>query len=104
MSILGVVVRVRPGDAASTEGQLRALPGVEVPDRAGDTDGRLIVVIDDAEGCPAAARLGEIALWPQVINTSLVYEYSGSELEGDAVDRFADWRATLSDLASRRSR
>ena len=101
-----MVVRTRPADVDATALALAALPGVEVAARAGPDDGRLVVVIEDSGGQPAAATMAEVALWPQVLNTSLVYEYSGPDVgdEAAAVERYTDWRATLSDLASRHSR
>ena len=95
MSILGVIVRSRAADAAALRERLAALPGVDVALDPGD--GRLILVMEDAAGGTAAARLGEIALWPTVINTSLVYEYSGPDLP-DAqagVADYSDWRSSL---------
>ena len=43
--------------------------------------------------------MAEIALWPQVLNTSLVYEYSGPDAPApDApMQAYADWRNSLSD-------
>ena len=94
MSILGLVVRVRAEDVEATEASLRALPGVDVAAREDAADGRLVIVIEDTDERTAAARMAEIALWPRVINTSLVYEYSGPDAAGQAgsIERFADWR------------
>lgn len=104
MSILGVVVRVRPEQAAGVQADLRALPGVELAQRLDPPDGRLVIVIEDTPDCAAAARLAEIALWPQVLVASLVYEHSGEDAGGTpgSVDRYTDWRTTLADLAARR--
>ncbi|MDT7838700.1 chaperone NapD [Aquabacterium sp. OR-4] len=100
MSILGVIVRIRPEHRDSTEQALRALPGVDLalPPEAGD--GRLVVVIEDSQGRPAAATMAEVALWPQVLGTALVYEYSGPDLPEAAttVQGYADWRNGLADL------
>lgn len=103
MSILGVIVRSKPADLAALDQRLRALPGVEVADRAGAPDGRLVVVIEDSTGSTAAATLGAVALWPEVLNTALVYEYSGPESPAaDAVDGYRDWRRSLADDPSTR--
>lgn len=79
MSILGVIVRTRLEDLPEVEAALRALPGVEVAERADDADGRLVIVIEDTAGQAAATLMAEIALWPRVLGTSLVYEYSGPD-------------------------
>lgn len=97
MSILGVIVRSHPERATDIASRLRALPGVDVADLATATDGRLVIVIEDTAHTTAAATLGAIALWPDVLNTSLVYEYSGPDSPApDAVDDYRDWRRGLS--------
>lgn len=103
MSILGVIVRARRADAPSLARRMTALPGAEVALDPGD--GRLVVVIDDApnaEGSPqaAAATLAEIAQWPEVLDTSLVYEYSGPDAPAAAGSDMSDyqaWRGSLMD-------
>jgi periplasmic nitrate reductase NapD len=104
MSILGVIVRTRLEDVARTEQQLRQLPGVDIAQRPDRPDGRLVIVIEDNADRAAAAVMAEIAVWPQVLNTSLVYEYSGpdSPPPGDGVQAYTDWRASLSDEAGRK--
>lgn len=106
MSILGVIVRSKPLDVAALDQRLRQLPGVEVADRQGAPDGRLVVVIEESAERSAAATLGAVALWPEVLNTALVYEYSGPESPApDEVDGYRDWRRSLADAppASRSS-
>ncbi len=95
MTILGVIVRTRPEATEAVRAQLRARPGVDIAADPGD--GRLILVIDDCEAHSAPATLGELATWPQVINTSLVYEYSGpdSPATAPALDAYQDWREGL---------
>lgn len=102
MSILGVIVRTRVEDLADTEAALRALPGVDVAQSA-IADGRLVIVIEDSAERAAAATMAEIALWPRVLNTSLVYEYSGPDVpsRAQAVEGYTDWRSSLSDLATK---
>lgn len=96
MSILGVIVRSHPTTVAAIDQRLRGLSGVDVADRAGATDGRLVIVIEDSAHSSAAATLGAIALWPEVLNTSLVYEYSGPDSPPpDGGGGFADWRSSL---------
>lgn len=103
MSILGVIVRTRPEDLAAVEQALRGLPGTDVAERQGHADGRLVLVIEDSAERAASAVMAEIAMWPLVLNTSLVYEYSGPDAPSpDAgVQGYADWRASLADLAGR---
>ena len=96
MSILGVIVRSHPDTVAAIDQRLRGLPGVDVADRAGVPDGRLVIVIEDSDTTTAAATLGAIALWPEVLNTSLVYEYSGPDSPPpDGVEAYVDWRRSL---------
>lgn len=96
MSILGVIVRAQPAAVAGLEQRLRALSGVEVADSSAAPDGRLVLVIEDSADTAAAATLGAIATWPEVLNTSLVYEYSGPDSPApDAVEGFRDWRQSL---------
>jgi nitrate reductase NapAB chaperone NapD len=93
MSILGVVVRARPGDAADVQRHLCALPGLLI---AGCADGRFVVVLEDTEQASASQTMTQITRLQQVINTSLVYEYSGPDApapDGEAVD-FKSWRGS----------
>lgn len=77
MSILGVVVRVRPQDREAVVGQLSAFEGLDVAIDA--QDGRLVVIIEDTQTVAAADTMAAIATFPLVLNTSLVYEYSGPD-------------------------
>lgn len=96
MSILGVIVRAHPEAAAGVEARLRQLPGVDVAEAAAATDGRLVIVIEDSAETSAAATLGAIALWREVLNTSLVYEYSGPDSPApDTLSDYRDWRGSL---------
>ena len=105
MSILGAIVRVRPPQRALARPRLAALPGVDVALDPGD--GRFILVIEDARAedgtlHAAAATLAAIATWPDVLSTSLVYEYSGPDApppEGAGVEDYRAWRGSLKDLA-----
>lgn len=104
MSILGAVVRTRADDVATVATRLSALPGVDLALNPGD--GRMVTVIEDAEvdgqAVAAAATLAQIALWPEVLGTSLVYEYSGPDSPAPAgaegID-YRSWRASLAELA-----
>lgn len=100
LSILGVVVRVRPENIPPVVERLSTLPGADVSLNPGD--GRLVMVIEDAEVSgvvhSAAATMAAIALWPDVLNTSLVYEYSGPDAPplGEAeLKDYRDWRGSL---------
>lgn len=97
MSILGVVLRVRPEAAAAMAARLVELPGVEVGEAPSPADGRLVIVIEDAGGHSAAETLGTLARWPDVLATSLAYEYSGPDSPADeALEGYGDWRRSLS--------
>lgn len=88
MSILGVIVRTRATDVAATEAALRRLPGVDLA-RTEQADGRLVVLIEDSAARTAAETMAEIALWPRVLNLSLVYEYSGPDARDAEAPRAA---------------
>ena len=95
MSILGVIVRSRADATAALRERLAGLPGVDVALDPGD--GRLILVIDDTAVSRAAAQLTEIGSWPSVVNTSLVYEHIGDELDSEApaapaIPDYSAWR------------
>ncbi len=94
MSILGAVIRVRPEQLPGVVARLHLLPGVDVALNPGD--GRLVLVIEDVEHVPqeAAHTLEQIAQWREVLNTSLVYEYSGPDVAAPAagVSNYRDWR------------
>lgn len=99
MSILGVVVRSQPVHIDALRHALRDCPGADIALDPGD--GRLILVVEDTAGQTAAAALGVISGWPTVLNTSLVYEYSGPDAPdaGEGVSDYTDWRAGLARLA-----
>ena len=103
MTILGVIVRTHPRDAVEVDARLRQLPGVDVATTAQAQDGRIVVVIEDSADSSAAATLGDIATWKPVLNTSLVYEYSGPDSPApDDVQSYRDWRRGLSEDPTRR--
>lgn len=97
MSILGVVLRAHPQQRSSIAARLAGLQGVEIAAEPGD--GRWVLVLEDQAGAPlsAAALLGQMATWPEVLGTSLVYEYSGPEspAPGDAPADYRAWRKSL---------
>lgn len=100
MSILGVILRARETDLDALSVRLTALPGVDVAARG---TGRLVLVLEDTAERSAAASMAEMTLWPEVLGTSLVYEYSGPDAPapGEGVVDYRDWRASLTQLAER---
>lgn len=56
-----------------------ALPGVEV--HGGETEGKLVVTVEDTADVPAADTLGAIGAVKGVINTVLIYHYGGDDIE-----------------------
>ncbi|PXW93389.1 periplasmic nitrate reductase chaperone NapD [Sphaerotilus hippei] len=106
MSILGTVVRMRREDSAAVAARLAGWPGTDVALDPGD--GRLVVLIEDAEvdgtAVTAAATMATIAQWPEVLNLSLVYEYSGQESPApagsDGID-YQTWRTSLAEMSAR---
>jgi periplasmic nitrate reductase NapD len=104
MSILGTVVRVRPEHLPEVAARLGALPGVDLALNPGD--GRLVAVIEDtlsSDGTTvsAAGTLAAIAQWPLVLNTSLVYEYSGPDSPAPDSAQAGDYRAWRGSLGDR---
>lgn len=102
MSILGTVVRVRPEHLAEVIAELSVQPGMDIALNPGD--GRLVVIIENTTATTAAQAMAAMALMPHVLNTSLVYEYSGPDLEEDSpplqeVKQFQSWRSSLSEMA-----
>ena len=96
MSILGAVVRTRAEHVDAVAPRLSALPGVDLALNPGD--GRMVVVIEDAladdgQAVAAASTLAAVAQWPDVLSTSLVYEYSGEDAMQDSPAEVADYRA-----------
>jgi nitrate reductase NapAB chaperone NapD len=105
MSILGAVVRVHPAKLSATVADLARLPGVDIALNPGD--GRIVIVMEDTtstgdapEVRSAAATLTEIACWPDVLSTSLVYEYSGPDAPPLVTDDMSDYRAWRGNPAS----
>ena len=102
MSILGTVVRVRPEHLNEVTIQLAALPGLDIALNPGD--GRLVIVLEDTADTTAVQTMAIMALMPQVLNTSLVYEYSGAdampaESPGSKAINYQSWRTNLSQMA-----
>lgn len=100
MSILGVVLRARPEAIDGLRQRLDGQAGLELAANPGD--GRLVLVLEDLpEAQPpvvAAELLGRIAGWPDILGTSLVYEYSGPDSPAPAGSEDLDYRAWRSAL------
>lgn len=95
MSILGAVLRSRPAQIERVLARLDALPGIDVALNPGD--GRLVLVLEDTQDEAgvihrAAAHLADMALWPEVLSTSLVYEYSGPDAPAHGERDMSDFR------------
>jgi nitrate reductase NapD len=102
MSILGTVVRIRPEDVAEVIAELANWPGLDIALNSGD--GRLVIILEDAADTTAAQSMAAIALLPKVLNTSLVYEYSGpdampADAPGSSDVNYQSWRANLHQMA-----
>ena len=107
MSILSAVIRSRPKDLNAVVARMQGLPGVDLAINPGD--GRLVLVIEDALAGDvmhgAAHTLAGIAAWPEVLNTSLVWEYSGPDAPPTAdaaLMDFQDWRGLHGGKKTRR--
>jgi periplasmic nitrate reductase NapD len=95
MSILGAVLRTHPDRLAPVVARLVGMPGVDISLNPGD--GRIVLVMEDVE-CngaihSAAAALADMAMWPDVLGTSLVYEYSGPDAPALGERDMSDYRA-----------
>jgi nitrate reductase NapAB chaperone NapD len=97
MNVLGVIARARASDVDTVAAGLAALAGVDVALRS--PDGRLILVIEDSAASTAAAAMAQVALHPLVLNTSLVYEYTGAGAPDDGLDGYNAWRKSTHELA-----
>ncbi len=101
MSVLGCVIRVRSERVSQVCAALESTEGVEIGINSGD--GRLILVIEDTCHTSAAQTFAAISLFDDVVSSSLVYEYSGPDVEhfspGRDDVRYQSWRTTLAELA-----
>ncbi|MFM2346784.1 MAG: hypothetical protein RL654_1537 [Pseudomonadota bacterium] len=98
MSILGAIVRTHGERRAALLEQLVGRPGVDVALDPGD--GRLILVLEDSAAGSAAASLAAIALMPEVLDVSLVYEHGGDDPEESSGMHATSWRAGLHEMAA----
>jgi len=98
MSVLGAVVRTKPVSVPGLALRLGSMRGVDLALNPGD--GRMVIVIEDVAGpvgadepASAAEVLTHIARWPEVLSTSLVYEYSGPDAPAPATAQGTDFRS-----------
>jgi nitrate reductase NapD len=78
MNICSLIVHAKPDRAQAVEKELLTLPGVEV--HGGQSEGKLVVTVEDTEQSQAADTLTAIGGVEGVINTVLIYHYGGDDL------------------------
>ena len=78
MSIVSLVLRIRPETRAAAEAALTAFPGVECHYMS--PDGRMIVTVEDVPGVAMPETLIAIHRVPEVLAATLAYESSDSFL------------------------
>lgn len=101
MSILGALVRTSLATLPDVSARLAGMPGVDLALNPGD--GRLVVVLEDLPEATATAaqHLAAITAWPEVLSTSLVYEYSGPDAPapaGSEDTNYRSWRDSLAQI------
>ena len=79
MKVASLVVRARPERIAALRAEIDALPGADV--HAMQSEGRLIVTVDDADGASPAENIVKVHNLGGVIGVSLVYEYCDDDIE-----------------------
>ena len=78
MKIASLVVRARPERVGPLRTEINALAGAEV--HAVQSEGRLIVTVDDSNGASPAENIVKVHNLGGVIGLSLVYEYCDDEI------------------------
>ncbi len=74
MNISSIIVQTYPERSAALQGELTALPGVEI--HASKEDGTIIITVEDTpEQAPARTLMGVQNL-QGVLSASMVYNYS----------------------------
>ena len=74
MSLVSLVLRIRPETRSSAEAALQALPGVECHHMS--LEGRLVVTVEDVPGAAMPETLIAIHRVPEVLAATLAYESS----------------------------
>ena len=82
MNISSVILRARPERMPGLRSDLAAIPGVEI--HAGDSDGRLILTIEDGAGYAPPDIFLRVQALDGVLAASLVYQYCDDELPQEA--------------------
>ena len=77
MGIYSVVIHTRPENLQSVSDRLLLLDGVEV--HAQNDKGKLVVSLEHPDRGYCSATLMDFHNIPGVLNSSLIYEYSGDE-------------------------
>lgn len=78
MSIVSLVLRIRPETRAAAESALSAFPGVECHHMS--PDGRLIVTVEDTPEAAMPETLIAVHRVPEVLAATLAYESSEPQL------------------------
>jgi len=79
MNICSCVVHTRPERGAEIAARLTEIPGVDI--HGGESEGKLVVTVEDTPDTQAADTLGAIGAVEGVINTVLIYHYGGDDIE-----------------------
>ncbi|MCA1908674.1 MAG: chaperone NapD [Magnetospirillum sp.] len=82
-NICGVLVHVVPARRQQIRAELEARPGVEVHTMT--DDGKLVVVVEDAEGQWAGSIITSFHDIDGVLSVALVYHHFDKDLEGEIV-------------------
>lgn len=82
MNISSVILRARLEKLASVRNGLAAMPGVEI--HADGNDGRLVLTLEDGEGCAPPDIFLRLHQLDGVISASLVYQYCDDGLPQEA--------------------
>jgi periplasmic nitrate reductase NapD len=82
MNISGVILRAWPEKLGGVRNDLAAIPGVEI--QADGGDGRLVLTIEDTDGCAPPDIFLKLNELDGVICASLVYQYCDDGLRQEA--------------------
>lgn len=82
MGILGTVVRTRLEHLHTVVAQLSVMDGLEIA--LNPMDGRLVIIIEDGIHTTAIETMDAMAKIPEILSTSLVYEYSDTNADASA--------------------
>ena len=74
MNISSIIVQTYPERSAALQGELAALPGVEI--HASKEDGTIIITVEDTPEQPPAKTMMGVQNLAGVLSASMVYNYS----------------------------